>query len=124
HGARRLQEAGGDVAVEGDVDIGGVVGHEEVVLPGEAHRPGEGVRSGGRGGRVVGVVEPQDLGGDRVAGADLVQPGLEPVGSRQGDHDRPAAGEDGAGGVDGVAGIGHEHDVTGVDEGRGEVVDA
>ena len=61
-GTRSLEEAGRHVAVEGDVGVGVVVHHHQVVRFGEVHQPGEEVvlDNGSRG--VVGIADEEHLG--------------------------------------------------------------
>ena len=97
---------------------------EDVVLAGERDDQLEEALGDDRAGRVVGVVEEHqarlrrgirrhgaEVGGEAQLGQQRQQLRLRP-----GEH-RPA-------GVDGVAGVGGERDVAGVEEGEAEVVDA
>ena len=64
-GAVGLEEADRPVAVEGDLAVGAVVADGDVMLAGEGDRLLEEVEVGDGAGRVVGVVQPEQLG--RVA---------------------------------------------------------
>ena len=98
--------------------------HEEVVLAGELdHTLEEAVRGHGAG-RVVRVVDEHEA---RLAGRhriDRVEVGDEPKLGDQRHQHRLRAREKRAARVDGIAGVGGQHDIVRVTEGKAEVVDA
>ena len=116
HRARRLQEAGGLVAVERDLGVGGVVQHGYVVPRRELHHLLEVVGLGYRPGGVVRVVEPHHLCGPRHVLRYGLQVGQPAVLLQQRHPVALAAREPGAHRVDGIAGIGHERYVARVQE--------
>ncbi|MBT9166452.1 MAG: hypothetical protein DDT25_01137 [Chloroflexi bacterium] len=61
-GPRRLQEAHRTVTVESHLGIRGVVADSQVMLPGEGNRSLEEIEIRHCGGRIVGIIQPQNPG--------------------------------------------------------------
>ena len=128
-GALDLEDRGGRVVVEVDLGVGEVGEHPEVVLLGEGDeilveievadlrrrvgREGDDERHGLRDGVDDGAVEGAEIG-LRVEAAVV----------EGGDVAQRAAGDHEAVGVDGVAGVGDEHDVARGGDRHGEVGEA
>ena len=97
--------------------------HEDVVLPGELDHAVEEVLRHDGAGRVVGVVEVHQLGPLGDIGVDAVEVGHEPeLGLERHQHGL-GSGQPRPARVDGVAGVGRERVVAGVQEGEVEVED-
>ncbi len=111
------------VAVEGDLGVGVVVHDEDLVGAGELDHALEEPLGHDRAGRVVGVVEVHQLGLARDVLVDRAEVGDEAeLGLERHQHGLGAC-EPRAAGVDGVAGVGGERVVAGVEEGEVEVED-
>ena len=122
--AGRLQKAGRDVFVVGDLAVGHVVNDDDAVLLGERHRPlEEGDVSDGRRG-VAWVVDEEQLGLLRDVRWHRVEIGEEPSLLRQRQWVWCASRELHRHRVDGIAGVRHERDIAWVDEAEGDVADA
>ncbi len=123
-GAGDLKDAGGLVAVEGDVGVGEIVDEVEAVLAGELDEAREKGQLDALGGRVRREVDDQRLGArghawDQVF--ELREEGLLVV---DGDADDVGSRNDGAVDVDGVAGVGDQDGVARVEDGEAEMGDA
>ncbi len=107
-----------------DFAVGEIVGDDPVVFLGELDGFFvEGERGGGGGG-IVGIVEPDEFGFLFDLFGDGVEVGEEVVFFEEGHEVGDAAGENGAGVVDGVAGLGDEDDFARVDDRQRQVRDA
>ena len=123
HGAGDFQDAARGF-FEVDFAIRQIIGNHPVVFLREGDGFFvEGARGGGRGG-VVRIVQPDKFGFAFDLLGDGVEVGEEIIFLQQRHDVGDAAGEEGAGVVDGVAGLRDEHDIAGVDDGEGEVGDA
>ena len=123
-GALSLEETVGSVAFKADFAVGGVVADGYIVLLSELDDTAVEVYVGDCAGRVVRVVNPQDLGPIHDVGGDVFKFGEVAVFFHEGDRIALAAGEEGAHGVDGVGGVGDEGDVVGINQAEGDVGDA
>ena len=128
-GAVDLQDRGRRIAVEIDLGIGEVGEHPEVVLLREGDEIAVEIEIADLGRRVgrEGDDERHRLR-DRVDDGALERPqvllGIEAAVVERGDVAQGAAGDHEAVGVDGVAGVGDEHDVAGGGDRHGEVGEA
>ena len=122
--ARRGQERGGDVPVEGGLRVGVVVHDEHTGLLRELDHAVEEALGHDRAGGVVGVVEEQQLRllGDR--GRDGVEVRGEAALGQERERERVGADEQRAARVHRIAGVGGQRDVARVQEGQVEVEDA
>ena len=122
--ARELQQRGRPVAAEGDFRVGRVMAEDDAVDAAELDRLLEELVGRGGGGRIVGVVQPEQLGALADVGrngGEVRQPGVP---GRQRQHVGLAVGHDGARRVGRVPRVGGEHHLPRVDEGEGRVADA
>ena len=124
HRAFSLQEAGRTVPVVGDFGVAGVVHDGDIVGLGELNRLTEIVEVRYCARRIVRVVEPQQLGLARNIIWNRVEIGQPVVlfGKRQ--HVALAAREQRAHGVNGISRIGHQCNVSGVEEAKCDVTNA
>src|SRR6266446_3909081 len=120
-GPRHLEERGGLVAVEGEVRVGEVVHHHQVMLLGELHHLDEEVAVYAHRGRIVGEGQDQELGLGPGQLGGLLEAGEEIVAGNHGhgaeipvrDHHRI--------GMDRIGWIGHQHPVARLKDGQSEM---
>ena len=123
-GALCLEDRRRLVAVVGDLGVGRVVADQDVVATRELHGFVEESERGDGGGRVVGVVEPQDFGAPRHVRRHGGQIGQPVVLSAQRQNEAFAACHQGADVVDRIARLRHEGDIARINERPRDVRDA
>ena len=107
-----------------DKRVGVVVHHHDAMAACKIHQPLIGIHPRVAAGGHVGIVGPHQLHPAEVHRLQLVEVGLPPVVLTQVVVHYPRAENLAERGVGGIAGIGHEHTVAGVDEGEGDMEDA
>jgi len=117
-----LQNAVHPLALERDFGVGVVVYQQHVVSVGEVHRALKEVQRGDSGGRIVRIVEPSQLGIHRIDRQDRVEVQQEVVGGSEWHPQGARTGQDRAGLIGRIPGIGDDGEVARVEEPEGQMV--
>src|SRR6516162_1636601 len=123
-GAIDFKHAGRAIPVEGDFRVSNVVGENDIVSEAEPHRALKEVVVGNRRGRIVGIVEPHQLGSTRDLCRNCAQVGKESVLFDQLQEVGLASIEDAPREINRVARVWDEYNVAGIDDCHGEFSDS
>jgi len=111
-GSIHLHATGGPITLVANLAVGGIVEQCDVLFPAVSDRRGQIFVGGDGAGRIVGVVQPHQLGGIGYRAGNGVQFGKPAVPFVQGHDVAFGAGKHGPHAVNGIGGVWNQGDVA------------